>query len=188
MSAKEEQMRKTVSGFLSCGVIFALLLFHPQFPAAQSLGNTCTLNSLKPISGRSFAIDIDITNSDTLAGFQIPFSFNYGDIGITCDSVSFVSGRCQKFDCLFGKIDSTAKTVFLMGISGVNIDLKTPPLLPGSGKIATIYFSFKESPRNRMVNLKETKIPDKYRDFSFMFWDTRGEKVNASCNFGQVKF
>jgi hypothetical protein len=147
---------------------------------AQTATDSCYIGNVNSNGGHSFSIEINISNTDTLAGFQIPFSFSYGNIGITCDSVSYLGSRCQHFDCLYAKIDSTAKTVFLMGISGVNVDLDTPPLLPGSGKIATIYFSVSSVSQNVEVNIVKTRIRDQFRDFSFTFWDVRGESIQSS--------
>lgn len=180
-------MKIKILRLVIAGILVSLTMAMSAFSQTRPTGNICFIGNSTSIGGRSFAIDINLTNTDTLAGFQIPFSFNYGGIGITCDSVSFLGGRCQHFDFLDNKIDSTSKVVYITGISGVSIELDTPPLLPGSGKLATIYFSVERTNINNQVGFTKTRFPDPKRDYSFFFWNLRAEKVECEFSLSPIK-
>ncbi|MCP4649765.1 MAG: hypothetical protein GY853_06750, partial [PVC group bacterium] len=155
-------------------ILLVCICFCPLLHA-QNNTNTCSIGNINALGGRSFGIDINLANEDTIAGFQMPFSFDFENIGITCDSIDFAGGRCANFDFLDVKIDNEAKEAYLTGISKAGIDTETSELMPGSGKIASIYFTVSQIDRDKNIRFLRSQFPDLERDFIFAFWNHRAE-------------
>jgi hypothetical protein len=67
-----------------------------QVPVVSN-ANTVWMNKVAAKPGESFALRVNITNVDTLAGAQVPIFFRSDNIKLICDSVSFAGGLCENF-------------------------------------------------------------------------------------------
>jgi hypothetical protein len=166
-------------------ILFPLMLFSTSLVLAQ--GNTCTLGEVRTTSSRAFSLEIVISNTDTLAGFQIPFNFAYGNVGISCDSISFRGGACEGFGFQDIKIDNAHKLAYLSAIYDASVDDHNTPLAPGRHKVATAFFAVDRVDNSLQVAFEQSRIPDEYRDYSFLFWTPTAEEVPATFSLGNLK-
>jgi len=180
------QLQKKTSFLMLAVLLMCFAHIAPSY--AQDQSNNCYIGNVEGISDLSFSMEINISNIDTLAGFQIPFSFNFGQYDIVCDSVSFTGGRCEYFDFFDYEIANDLKIVYISGIAKVEFDLDTPYLAPGDGDIATVYFLVSSVDENTDVTFSQTSLPDEYRDYNFLFWNPLAEEVECVFNFENISF
>jgi hypothetical protein len=109
-----------------------LFLFSVLYVAAYAEENFCYLGEMSIVGDQSFLVEIVVSNSDTLAGFQIPFSYDYGNISVECDSVAFAGGACEDFSSQKTEIYSETNVVYLSAIQNVHATDYNDPLYPGT--------------------------------------------------------
>ena len=114
--------------------------------------DTCKVTVVQKEKSNKVEAKVFLFNDEDLAALTVPLKF--GDSkksSLYCDSVSYVKTRVDYFSWKTGWIDSTANTVLI----GLIADLsgKKPPLKPGSGQIATVYFSVKKGAKPTEVVL-----------------------------------
>ncbi len=166
-------------------LLFVLMsVIYPAHSIAQS--NSCSLGEVNIIDGGAFSVEIVVTNSDTLAGFQIPFSFDYGDIDVTCDSISYIGGDCENFASLETNIAEETKTVYLAVIQNTEPNNNNEPLYPGTHIVARAYFTLADVDQNQNLAFAQTILADEYRDFSLLMWTPEAEEVPCSFDFGSL--
>ena len=165
-------------------LILAGLLLLVSISMAES--NRCSFNSFERVgdSRSNIAIEINITNHDTLAGFQIPFSYMDDNLDLVCDSISFINSRCAGFDALDAQIDNESKSALIMGIYQTNPAVDKQPLLPGRGLIARAYFTINDIDDRRIQGKKQLRfIKKRFTNnaaiLDFSFWKPDGESVDA---------
>ena len=162
--------------FLVC----LMLLIFPT--GAFASDNLCEIRQLQEYGNSHFSLGVFLENADTLAGFQIPVSFDFGETVISCDSISFTGGRCQDFEFLDSKIDNQVKVAYLMGISEASTGGSFEPLYPGSGEIARLYFTYSGTPgEDQRIKLNRSvwKLGNNKLDYSFWTPDA----VEVRCRF-----
>ncbi|MCP4580516.1 MAG: hypothetical protein GY839_02780 [candidate division Zixibacteria bacterium] len=154
--------------------------------AANAGNNRCSFGGFEELGINQFAIDISINNHDTLAGFQIPFSFEDEEIDMTCDSISFIESRCGNFDMLDGQINNENKSILIMGIYQVNPAVEQDPLSPGHGLVAKAYFTVNNPDEihghlKKQVRFfkKKFKASGNNAELGFAFWTPDGEPVDG---------
>jgi hypothetical protein len=165
----------------------AIILITMPLGSAVAQENNCTTGDVQMLGSNSFSMEIIITNTDTLAGFQIPFSFDYAGIPINCESVSFVGGDCRDFGFHDTKVDNQTKMVYLAATNNGSIDDDVPPLTPGRHLIAKVYFSVERTDEERSVNFQVTQFPDERLDYSFLMWTPQAEEVPATFSFSNLR-
>lgn len=173
--------RKIIS--LSC---FILFLFVSHIPLRAG-NNSCSLGDVHTIDDNSISVEIQISNTDTLAGFQIAFSFDYGDITVVIDSMTYTGGACEDFASHIIKIDNENRRGFLAALFMVMPDDSNLPLLPGIHTVATVYFTFDKVDPNRSLTFEEAIIPDDHRDYSLSMWTPAAEKVPSTFDFQALR-
>jgi len=148
--------------------------------------NRCRIKDFELLGNNKFAVSIFIVNHDTLAGFQIPFSFEDEKIDMTCDSISFIDSRCGYFDFLEGQIDNENKSILVMGIYQLNPDIVPDPLFPGRGLVAKAFFTVTnpEEVEGRLKKhvrffKKKFKATGNTAEFGFTFWKPDGAHVES---------
>jgi hypothetical protein len=144
--------------------VVLFLLFGSSALAQNSLNL-----AVRPIGNR-IAVDVTLSNQDTLSGLQIPLDLHLSKLGIRVDSVSFVGSRCAHFYELSSRVLPEQDRLFIMMIESADPTLISSPLMPGSGKIATIYISRTGQPRETNWQITNEPIDDKERDLRFMAW------------------
>jgi len=167
--------------------LFAGLAFGLSALAASAQENACTLGEARVIPPASFSLEIVIANTDTLAGFQIPFSFDYEGIPIACDSISFAGGDCRDFGFQDVKIDNQAKIAYLAATNNGRVEDNISPLAPGRHPVARAYFSVERVDLTTDVTFGQSRYPHDRLDFSFLMWTPQAEEVKASFNFSNLR-
>ena len=134
-------------------------------------------------SNNSFTVDVNIANTDTLAGFQIPISYKHSDDIFSVDTVLFDESRCETFELKHIEIFENQRTVFIMVINNIDLQSDINFLLPDSGLICRVVFSIPDSMQVDSIDslssykfklkkgkkLKD-KIQNQIRDFRVEIW------------------
>ncbi|MEE9553404.1 MAG: hypothetical protein V3W18_03820 [candidate division Zixibacteria bacterium] len=165
-------------------IILGILLFASTMLLASD--NSCSLGEVIVIDDNSISVEIQISNTDTLAGFQIPFSFSYGEIEVNCDSLVYAGAACEDFASAVINIDNDNQMVYFAAIDNVMLEDNNTPLLPGINTIAIAYFSFDQINQNQNLTFQKTIIPDDYRDYSLLMWTPDSEDVLCSFEFNDL--
>ena len=159
-------------------LIYLMLLFFTDVLASD---NICQIGALERYGNSHFSLGVYLENSDTLAGLQIPVSFDFGETVISCDSISFAGGRCQDFEFLDSKIDNERHIVYISGVSNISAEANNEPLLPGRGEIARIYFTYEGDPGNTQLKIRRARYEMGGNRLEYRFWKPNGTQVR--CRF-----
>ena len=146
--------------------------------------NSCGAQSVTVEKGSSFAVDVYLNNSDTLAGMQIPIYFRSDNVDMRCDSVSFSQGRCHDFVISDYKIEPIERIVYF-----VLINTYGKPLLPGKGNVATIWFTVSPLSQSGKVELfsgPKAFLPEQNIEYNFLFWQPSAKQVSCRYQPGYI--
>jgi hypothetical protein len=171
-----------------CGVAFAE---GDQAPTgqAQKMGNVCYTESVQVTKGSSFPVKVFVNNTDTLAGMQVPIYYRSEDVDLKCDSVTFEGSRCKDFALNDSKIEPVGKTVYFCFINIVDVSQSVPPLLPGDGQVATLWFTAPKDIKSGTVTLDSGPnafYPHPKIDYSFLFWTPAAQQVDCTYKGGTI--
>ncbi len=128
-------------------------------------------------SGNNIQIELNLVNSDTLSGMQIPVDLGLSKLGLRIDSVSFADSRIEHFYEYFYTENADSSGIFIFILDSADPEIESTPLLPGSGKIATIYLSCTRDPRVDSHSLGIKEVRDRKRRLTFDAWDPTGNPV-----------
>ncbi len=152
--------------------------------AESKSGNSCRTANVTVEKGASFAVDVRVNNSDTLAGMQIPIYYRSSDVALRCDSVTFDKGRCGDFTISDYKIESAKKTVYF-----VLINTHGKPLLPGQGKVASLWFTVDPNSPSGKVELfsgPDAFLPERKIEYNYLFWQPSAKQVICPYQPGYI--
>ena len=161
--------------FLNSTLIIVILLGGTVFSA-----NTLSIapQAITPQTTPNYlTIELNLTNSDTLSGMQIPLDLGLSKLGLQLDSVSFVGSRVEHFYGSFYNVYPEQDKVFIFILESADAEINSSPLLPGSGKIATIYLTSVRASENDSHEITNERIEAHRRDLSFSAWDCHGKEV-----------
>jgi hypothetical protein len=155
--------------------------------AASSAKNLCYTESVEVEKGTSFPVKVFLNNVDTLAGMQVPIYYRSEEVDLICDSISIVGSRCHDFALNTMKIEPIGKVAFFAFIAMIDPDKDVPPLYPGDGEVATLWFTAPEDANSGKVELysgENAILPHPKIDYSFLFW-TPGPPVpeQKDCDY-----
>ncbi len=107
-------------------------------------------------SSDNIEFELNLVNSDTLFGMQIPIDLGLSKLGLRIDSVSFADSRIEHFYEYFYTENADSSGIFIFILDSADPEIESTPLLPGSGKIATIYLSRTRAPiaDDHTINIK----------------------------------
>ncbi len=132
--------------------------------------------------GEHFAVKVNVFNTDSLGGCQVPIFFRHEEIDLWCDSISFAGSRMEYFafdDVKLPETEKDDKVAYFAFIATIDPDVYIDALPPGDGLLATLYFTApKESPKGT-VELKRGMIPHPHISFIFYLWDGMGNEVDS---------
>jgi hypothetical protein len=171
-----------------CGVSFAAGEQEAK-AQAQETGNVCYTESVQAQKGSSFPVKVFVSNIDTLAGMQVPIYYRSEDVDLKCDSVSFVGSRCKDFALNDSKIEPVGKTVYFCFINIVDVSQNVPPLLPGDGLVATLWFTAPKDIKSGSVLLDSGPnafYPHPKIDYSYLFWTPLAQQVDCTYKGGTI--
>jgi hypothetical protein len=156
---------------------------------APKKGNVCYTESVEIARGTSFPVKVFVNNVDTLAGMQVPIYYRSEDINIKCDSVTFEGSRCSYFALNDKKIEPVGRTVYFCFIYMVDANQDVKPLLPGDGKVATLWFTAPKDIKAGVVTLDSGPnafFPHEKIDYSFLFWTPAAVQVDCTYKPGTI--
>ena len=148
--------------------IGAFLLF--SIAGANASDNVCSIGIVGERSYGEFSVGVELGNSDTLAGFQLPLAFDLGDLSIACNSVSFSGRRCEHFEFLDSKIDNERHIVYIGGVNNISAEANNEPVLPGQGEMARIYFTYEGDPGNAQLQIRQAYYEMGGNRLEYRFW------------------
>jgi len=114
--------------------------------------DTCRVTVVQKEKSNKVEAKVFLANDEDLAGLTVPLKFGGSKkSSLLCDSISYANTRVDYFSFKSGLIDTTGSALLI----GLIADLsgKNPPLKPGSGQIATIYFTIKKGAKPAVVIL-----------------------------------
>ena len=133
------------------------------------------------------AIDLILTNQDTLSGMQIPLDLSMSNLALEVDSVSFAGSRCEHFFEQFCRVYEDQDKVFIYLIESADPELESSPLLPGTGSIAKIYLTLTGQPLTTRHLIQNERIDDSEgRDLRYLFWTNRAVEVPSTFNGAEI--
>jgi hypothetical protein len=158
-------------------------------PAEEPKGNVCYTESVEIAKGTSFPVKVFVDNVDTLAGMQVPIYFRSETVDLTCDSISFAGSRCHDFALSLPLIEPIGKTAFFAFISMTDPNEEHPPLYPGDGLVATLWFTAPGDAKSGKVELysgPNAIYPHDKIDYSYLFWTPTAEQKECAYKAGFI--
>ena len=114
--------------------------------------DTCRVTVVQKEKSNKAEAKVFLFNDEDLAALTIPLKFGSSKgSSLYCDSVGYSDTRVDYFSWKTATIDSSAGTV-LIGLIA-NLSGKLPPLKPGNGQVASIYFTVKKGAKPSVVVL-----------------------------------
>jgi len=148
--------------------------------AASAIMARNNLQLSPSITNHAITVELYLVNQDTLSGMQIPLDLGLSKLGLQLDSVSFAGSRIGHFyECFYTEYPEQDK-VFIFILESANAEINSSPLLPGSGKIATIHLKRVRTPLASEHTFTTRSLKDENRDFKFYFWNNHGDEVEVN--------
>jgi|CXWL01.1.fsa_nt_gi hypothetical protein len=110
------------------------------------------------IDKSNWSVTITVFNDAPLAGLQIPLRYKGGNIQLVADSAVFSGSRVSDWDMNGFRCDTAIQALRLMMIA--NIGPTQKKLIPGSGRVATIFISSLEDEPVENLIIDTTTISD----------------------------
>ncbi len=170
-------------------VLFLAVTIFAQEEESEPAGNVCYTESVEVEKGTSFPVKVLVNNVDTLAGMQVPIYYRSENVDLICDSVSFVGSRCSEFALNLPLIEPVGKTAFFAFISMTDPNEEHPPLFPGDGMVATLWFRVPKDTKSGKVELysgPNAIYPHDKIDYSYLFWTPTAEQKDCTYKPGYV--
>lgn len=170
-------------------ILFLAASIAAQDEAGLTKGNTCYTESVEVEKGTSFPVKVFVDNVDTLAGMQVPIYYRSEDVDLKCDSISIAGSRCSAFALDLELIEPVGKTAFFAFISMTDPKEEKPPLYPGSGMVATLWFTAPEDTKSGKVELYSgptAVYPHEKIDYSYLFWTPTAEQKECTYKPGYI--
>ncbi len=143
--------------------------------------NTCYTESVEVEKGTSFPVKVFLNNLDTLAAFSVPIYYRSDTVDLKCDSVTFHGSRAEYFAMSFFKIEPVGKVAFFAFLWVTEPSQDAPPLDPGEGMVADLWFTAPDDVKAGKVELKSGPnafFPHEYIDYSYEFTTPTATEVD----------
>lgn len=160
-----------------------------QEKKSEVKGNVCYTESVEVEKGSTFPVKVFVSNVDTLAGMQVPIYYRSDEVDLICDSVSFIGSRCSEFAMELSFVEPVGKTVFFSFISMTDPNDEKPPLFPGDGLVATLWFTAPKDIKSGKVELysgPNAIYPHDKIDYSYLFWTPIAEQKDCLYKPGYI--
>ena len=111
------------------------------------------------------------------------------NVDLKCDSVTFKGSRCANFALNDFKIEPKGKTVYFAFIAQTDPSKDVPPLAPGDGLVATLWFTAPKDIKVGKVMLDSgpnAYYPHEKIDYSFLFWTPEADQVDCVYKAGYI--
>ena len=150
--------------------------------------NVCRIGKFQYHGNGVASVGVILLNSDTIAGFQVPLRFDFGEDDITCDSVSFAGGRCEDFSFLHHDVTPEEKRVFLCGSYTTVPEETIEPLYPGRGEIARIFFTAQGVPQSKRIKVYRSHHQLTQSKLDYLFYTPDGREVRCRLEVKPFRF
>lgn len=144
--------------------IFTLLVLALCLTAATAMaqndpiGKTDTVTlKIETLSENKWMVSVHVWNDEDLAALDIPIRFTAGVARVMVDSVSFKNTRISYFAQKYAPIDTANQIMHFGGIAYMGTD--KPPLAPGEGVVARVYFSVAGDKKPGPFTVDTTTVP-----------------------------
>lgn len=141
-------------------VIMLTLLLTASLAMAQNdpvgITDTVTLK-IETISENKWMVSAHVWNDEDLAALDIPIRYTAGVARVFVDSVSFENTRISYFAQKYSPVDTANQVMHFGGLAYMGTD--RPPLAPGEGVVARIYFSTKGDKKPGPFTVDTTTAP-----------------------------
>ena len=166
-------------------ILFFLLAFSINVMAQEKKeemkGNVCYTESVTAQKGTSFPVKVFVHNVDTLVAFSVPIYYRSEDVDLKCDSVTFHGSRAEHFSMSFFKIEPVGKVVFFTFLWVTDPEQIVPPMPPGDGLVAELWFTAGKDIKSGKVELASGPnafLPHPYVSYGYEFTDPRATKLD----------
>ncbi len=181
-------------GRLKRTLVSILLISLPGLALAQEgqeeiKGNTCYTESVEVGKDTSFPVNVFVNNVDTLAAFSMPIYYRSETVDLQCDSVTFHGSRAEYFSLSFFKIEPVGKVVFFAFLWVTDPDKEVPPLGPGEGMVAELWFTAPKDIEAGKVELgsgPNAFFPHEHVDYSYSFTTPLAEETDFEYTAGYI--
>jgi hypothetical protein len=154
-------------------VVLALILAGSA--ALADCGDPLSYQIMPSKSTNEATVKVYLNNSEGMAGASLPLSFASVGSDIRCTGISWEGSRVSHF-ALYPQIDNEKKIVMLGMIRDLGDNI-SDVLPPGSGLIATMYFSSESNPCQ-----PELKITSWPLSAGKLYFDLVDDKGISICN------
>jgi len=168
---------------------FAVTVSAQEEKKSAPKGNVCYTESVEVEKGASFPVKVFVNNVDTLAGMQVPIYYRSEKVDLKCDSITFGNSRCLGFAMNHQMIEPVGKTAFFAFISMTDPNVEKPPLYPGDGLVATLWFTVPKDANSGKVELysgPNAVYPHDKIDYSYLFWTPSAEQKECTYKPGYI--
>jgi hypothetical protein len=160
-----------------------------QEEQAEKKGNVCYTESVDVQKGNSFPVKVFVHNVDTLVAFSVPIYYRSEEVDLKCDSVSFKGSRAEYFSMSFFKIEPVGKVVFFAFLWVTDPEQTVPPMPPGDGMVAELWFTAPKDINSGKVELSSGPnafFPHEYVSYGYEFTNPAAEKVDFKYMPGYI--
>jgi len=156
---------------VSLKTVFAILIFFSingvLFAQVQdSIGavDTIRVGKLEASPGEKVILPVYGFNDEDVYALSIPLEFSSDDL--ICDSVSFSGTRADYIQYTVGIVDNLTRTIKIGMVA-----IAEPPISEGSGILANIFFSIKESATPKTIKIDTFSIvsPELFLYYTYTF-------------------
>ncbi|MBK7140605.1 MAG: hypothetical protein IPH75_00830 [bacterium] len=143
---------------IGCCTLLMLLALMPVNASAQvdNFGVPDTIwADVAKIDDHHWTITVSYFNDEVVLGLSVPFRMTSGLNQIVADSAVFTGGRVEHFGMKSFRADTAIQCV-LLGMVGPGASKKV--LLPGKGRLATIYVSSLENKPIEKLDVDTTTV------------------------------
>ncbi len=152
-----------------------------QEKQTEMKGNVCYAESVEAQKGTSFPVKVFVHNVDTLVAFSVPIYYRSDEVDLKCDSVSFSGSRAEHFSLSFFKIEPVGKVVFFAFLWVTDPEQTVPPMPPGDGIVADLWFTAPKDINSGKVELTSGPnafFPHEYVSYGYEFTNPEADKVD----------
>lgn len=134
-----------------------------QPPAAAndkpvSKNDTVLVQVYKGGGTNQIVLEVSLTNADSLAGMVVPLSATVPGVKMSYDSTSFAGTRIEYFQLKTDHQPDSTKPAVLLGLIA-DMSGSNPPLPPGRGTVAKIYFTGDGAVDLAKVKVQKIQVP-----------------------------
>lgn len=179
-------MKKVSIPFFLLGLAVIALAQEKQ---TEIKGNVCYTESVEATKGSSFPVKVFVNNVDTVVAFSVPIYYRSDEVDLKCDSVTFHGSRAEHFSLSFFKIEPVGKVVFFAFLWVTDPEQDVPPMPPGNGLVAEVWFTAPEKISSGKVELASGPnafFPHEYVSYGYEFTGPTADKLDFKYMPGYI--